>query len=106
MFSLMCVGQTIEEVKAEIVKQKLPHPNIVLAQARLETGNFKFHKNHNIFGIKHDGKYAKYKHWRLCIADYKKYISSKYTGGDYYAFLMKIKYAKDKQYIEKLKKFK
>lgn len=33
-------GQTIELVRAEIQRQGIPHPQIVLAQARLETVNF------------------------------------------------------------------
>lgn len=101
-------GQTIEEVRREIVRQNLPHPNIVLAQARLETGNFKSKgckMHHNLFGIKHNGRYARYARWQDSIKDYKERISSRYNGGSYYAFLRKIGYAKDIQYINKLKQF-
>ena len=101
-------GQTIEQVRAEIVRQGLPHPDIVLAQARLETGNFKSRRckvDHNIFGIKHGRQYAKYRRWHDCVSDYKKRISSRYKGGDYYAFLRRIGYARDPQYIQKLKRF-
>lgn len=100
-------GQTISEVRAEIVRQGLPHPEIVLAQARLETGNFKSRRcrvDHNIFGIKHGRQYAKYRRWQDCVADYKRRISSRYKGGSYYQFLTRIGYAKDKKYIYKLKK--
>lgn len=101
-------GQTVSDVRAEIVRQGLPHPDIVLAQARLETGNFKSRRcrvDHNIFGIKHGRQYAKYRRWQDCVADYKRRISSRYTGGDYYAFLRRIGYAKDPRYIQKLKEF-
>ena len=101
-------GQTIEQVRAEIVRQGLPHPEIVLAQARLETGNFTSRRcrvDHNIFGIKHGRQYAKYRRWQDCVADYKRRISSRYTGGDYYAFLKRIGYAREKRYVDKLKGF-
>ena len=101
-------GQTIAEVRAEIQRQHLPHGDVVMAQARLETGNFTSRRcrvDHNIFGIKHSGRYAKYRRWQDCVADYKRRISSRYTGGDYYAFLRRIGYAKDPRYIQKLKEF-
>lgn len=101
-------GQTVSEVRAEIVRQGLPHPEIVLAQARLETGNFKSRRcrvDKNIFGIKHRRQYAKYRRWQDCVADYKRRISSRYSGGDYYQFLRRIKYAADEMYIRKLKQF-
>lgn len=101
-------GQTISEVRTEIVRQGLPHHEIVLAQARLETGNFTSRRckvDHNIFGIKHSGRYAKYRRWQDCVTDYKRRISSRYRSGDYYVFLKRIGYAKDNKYISKLKEF-
>lgn len=108
MLSMGVNGQTIEQVRAELHRQGVPHADIVLAQARLETGNFTSRQcrvKHNLFGIKHNGKYASYRNWRESIADYKERISSRYTGGDYYAFLRRIGYAKGPKYISKLKKF-
>ena len=107
--SCLSEAQTIEQVRQELIKQNIPHYNIVLAQARLETGNFTSRLckvNHNLFGIKHGRRYARYSDWRQSIADYKKRISSRYKGGDYYQFLIRIGYAKDKQYVSKLRKFK
>lgn len=107
--SMCCNGQTISEVRAEIIRQGLPHPEIVLAQARLESGNFtsaKCKKQHNILGIKHGRRYATYKRWQDCVTDYKRRISSRYKGGDYYVFLKRIGYARDPRYIQKLKQFK
>lgn len=98
-------GQTVSEVRAEIVRQGLPHHEIVLAQARLETGNFTSRRckvDHNIFGIKHSGRYAKYRRWQDCVSDYKRRISSRYTGGDYLMFLKRIGYAKDRDYASKV----
>ena len=108
MLAVAVQGQTREQVLAEIQRQGIPHPDIVLAQARLETGNFTSslcRNHHNIFGIKHHGKYAHYRHWRDSVADYKRSISARYTGGDYYAFLRRIGYAKDPKYFQKLKRF-
>lgn len=99
-------AQTIAEVRAEIVRQGLPHPDIVLAQARLETGNFTSklcRTKHNLFGIKHGGKYASYRRWQDCVADYKRCISSRYRNGDYYAFLRRIGYASDRRYESKVR---
>ena len=106
--TLSTAAQTVEQVEKELIRQKVPHHKIVLAQARHETGNFKSNlckKNHNLFGIKHNGKYAKYKRWQDSVTDYKEKISSRYKGGNYYTFLRKIGYAKDEQYIHKLKRY-
>ena len=78
----------------------------MLAQARLETGNFKSdrcRRDHNLFGIKHGKRYARYARWQESVADYKRRISSRYQGGDYYAFLQRIGYAKDPQYQSKVR---
>lgn len=101
-------SQTSDQVRAEIHRQGLPHAKIVLAQARLETGNFKSdrcRRDHNLFGIKHGNRYARYSTWQDSVRDYKQRISSRYKGGDYYAFLKRIGYASDKLYISKLKQF-
>ena len=108
MGAITTQGQTIEQVRAELQRQHIPHPDIVLAQARLETGNFSSRRckvDHNLFGIKHRGKYARYANWQASVADYKQRISSRYNGGDYYAFLRRIGYASDPLYIKKLQAF-
>lgn len=108
LFPLSLLAQTIEQVEKELIRQNVPHHKIVLAQARLETGNFKSKGcriHHNLFGIKHGKKYARYKTWQDSIKDYKERISSRYKGGNYLLFLKKIKYAKDPKYIHKIKQF-
>lgn len=100
-------SQTIAEVRAEIARQGIPHPAVVLAQARLETGNFTSQlckAKHNIFGIKHGKRYASYRRWQDCVADYKRRISSRYHGGDYYTFLRRIGYASDPRYAAKVRR--
>ena len=107
LLSITASGQTIEQVRNELHRQRVPHPEIVLAQARLETGNFTSSLckvKGNLFGIKHDKRYAAYRHWRESVVDYKKRISSRYKGGDYYNFLRRINYAEDGNYFRKLDK--
>lgn len=102
------VSQTTEQVRKELHRQQVPQAHIVLAQARLETGNFtsnRCKRDKNLFGIKHNGKYAKYSTWQDSIKDYKQRISARYKGGDYYQFLTRIGYAADRQYVTKLKQF-
>ena len=46
-------AQTAVQVAKELVKQGVPHAQIVLAQARLETGNFtsrRCREDNNLFG--------------------------------------------------------
>ena len=103
--ALFCQAQTVDQVAKELHRQQVPHAKIVLAQARLETGNFtsnRCKRDHNLFGIKHNGKYARYRTWQDSIKDYKQRISSRYQGGDYYQFLAKIGYAEDAAYRKKV----
>lgn len=106
--TLLC-AQTKEDVLKELKRQNVPHAKIVLAQARLESGNFKsdfYKRTYNMFAMKKNGKYARYKHWRDAIRDYKKRISSRYDRtrhANYYAFLREMNYAEDPHYNDKLR---
>lgn len=98
---------TKENLKKELAKQGIPHADIVFNQAMLETGNLtsKLCRNHNnLFGIRHGKPYAHYNNWIESVSDYKKRISSRYKGGDYYQFLERIKYAVAGTYVRYLKK--
>lgn len=85
------------------------HPEIVYAQAVLETGNFKSDlciNGNNLFGLYNSKKkrYYTFDHWKDCIIAYKEMIQYKYKDGDdYLNFLKEIGYAKDSEYICKLK---
>ena len=106
LLAMTMQGQTREQVLHEIKRQGIPHPTIVLAQARLETGNFKSdrcRRDHNLFGMKRGCRYAKYDNWRESVKDYKQRISSRYKGGDYYTFLRRIGYASDPNYNKKVR---
>ena len=95
-----------KNVLKELKNQGIPHAEIVLAQSKLETGSYtsKICKTHNnIFGLRKGNSYRKYNSYVACISDYKKLISSKYKGGNYYDFLEKLGYAEDPSYTKKLK---
>lgn len=90
-----------------VIKEKgIKHPEIVLAQAKLETGNFtsKLCKNkNNLFGLKKGNSYRGFNHWTESVEAYKNLIQNKYKGGCYYSFLTRIGYASDPNYVVKLK---
>ena len=95
-------------VYREIVANNIYHPDIVLAQAKLETGNYKSKVctvYNNLFGLrKPDGSYYKFNSWQESVKAYKDWIQNKYTPpNDYYNFLNSIGYAEDASYISKLK---
>ena len=104
------VNKTPEEgIDEALIYYNIEHPTIVKAQAILETGNFTSDlciKNNNLFGL-YDSKnkrYYSYNQWWESIAAYKELIQRKYDNSKYYyMFLEDIKYAKDKEYINKLK---
>ena len=106
MFSLSLSAQTDQQVYDELKKYNIKHPHIVLAQAKLETGNYtsKLCKRHgNLFGLKGRKGYAKFGNWKESVKAYRDWVQYKYKGGDYYVFLKKIGYASDPRYIEKVK---
>lgn len=88
---------------------EVKHPQIVYAQAVLETGHFKSNvclNYNNLFGL-YDSKnkdYYKFNHWTESIVAYKEWIQKKYQPpNNYYVFLEEINYASDKEYISILK---
>lgn len=105
------VNKTPEEGIDEALQYyNIEHPTIVKAQAILETAHFTSDlciKNNNLFGL-YDSKnkrYYSYNHWWESIEAYKKLVQRKYDNSKYYyRFLEDIKYAKDKEYINKVKK--
>ena len=95
-------------VYREIVSNNIYHPDIVLAQAKLETGNYKSKVctvYNNLFGLrKSDGSYYKFNSWQESVKAYKDWVQNKYTPpNDYYDFLDSIGYAEDVDYTNKLK---
>lgn len=84
-------------------------PSIVLAQAKLESANYKsklYKEKNNLFGLYNSKsqQYFTFEHWTDCIIAYKNMIQRRRKEGeDYYKFLQRIRYARDKEYIDKLK---
>lgn len=102
---------TPQEVYKEIVCEEILHPKIVLRQAILETGWFKskhMMQKNNLFGFRHTKTYMTFESWQESVAYYKAWQTRKYknTNEDYYAFLIRIKYAQSEQYISLLKRIK
>lgn len=98
-----------ENLYNELVAQGVDFPEIVTAQALLETGHFKSYaclQQNNLFGLRDNkGKYMSFPHWTDAVAAYKKYIQryNHPVPEDYYVYLQELGYAEDPQYIDKLK---
>lgn len=101
-----------------IKELNIKHPEIVLKQARLESGNFQsevFKNNNNMFGFKQAYKrpntqigtnrgYAVYEDWKQCVIDYalyQTYSAKNMTKEEYINFLNK-NFAEDNNYKDKL----
>ena len=103
-----------------LVELKVPHPHIVLAQAKLETGNFTstiFKENNNLFGMKRAYRrpstaiathrnHAKYHHWKDSVLDfalYKAYVAQN-RDEEQYMKLLASSYAEDPNYTKKVRR--
>lgn len=109
-----------EKLISYLKEINLKFPYIVLAQAELETGNFKskiFRENNNLFGMKVARKrpttnkgeqygHAYFDNWRKSVDDYAFYqamfMKDIKTENQYFQFLDG-RYAEDPNYIAKLK---
>lgn len=112
---------TPEGLYNEITCYNLQHPDIVFAQAVLETGHFKsniFRTNNNLFGMRHpkvrpttslgaQSGHAKYRSWQESVEDYSLWQSfcfkKKVNRLDYLSYLSR-NYAEDTSYVLKLLK--
>lgn len=101
---------SIENLKQALEDEGVQHADIVLRQAILETGWFKCTScslsRNNIFGFWYKKKYIEFEDWKECVAYYKRWQDRHYKGGDYYAFLKKVGFATDPQYLQRLKSIK
>lgn len=116
--------QIIQEISFEdsvynyILELNIQHPEVVLRQARIESGNFKsrvFLENNNMFGMKIPNKrpnmvsgsnrgYAVYNTWQESVIDYALYqvYSGKNLSKEDYINMLNNNYAKDTEYLNKL----
>lgn len=95
---------TIPNLLAEIKKNGIKYPKIVLAQAILETGWFKSsvcRNKHNLFGLTNPRTktYYEFNHWTESVKAYYDKVQRGYVGGNYLLWLDKIGYAEEKTYI-------
>ncbi len=108
-------GKLIAKLKELNVK----FPYIVLAQAKLETGNFSskiFKENNNLFGMREakqrittaqgtENNHAYYHSWQESVLDYAfyqcRYLSNISTEAQYFDYL-KQSYAEDTSYVNRL----
>lgn len=107
-------------LKGYIQELNIPFPEIVFAQAKLESGNFKgriFLENHNLFGMKKPSirsttakgeqyNHAYYNSWKESVLDYAlwscKYLSNIKTKEQYLDYLAN-NYAEDTLYVKKIR---
>ena len=98
---------TIDNLYAALKKHGIKFPKIVLAQAILETGNFKSRlckEQNNLFGLRHSKGYYSFDHWEESVIAYRDWVQYKHRNGEgYYSFLKRIKYAASKTYIYKVR---
>lgn len=95
---------TIPNLLAEIKKNGIKHPKIVLAQAILETGWFQSavcRNKHNLFGLTNPRtkNYYEFNHWTESVKAYYTKVQYRYKSGNYLLWLRDIGYAEDKGYI-------
>lgn len=95
---------TIPNLYNEIKRNGIRYPDIVLAQAILETGRFRSsacRKKNNLFGLANPrtGKYYEFDHWTDSVRVYYTKVQYRYKNGNYLLWLKKIGYAEDKNYI-------
>lgn len=111
-----------EEILIEYLKTtNIKFPDVVLAQAKLETGNFTskiFLTLNNLFGMKRayirpssslkdSLGYAKFEDWRFSVLDYalyQSYFLKQYKNKEEYLEAIGRSYAEDKLYVAKLNK--
>ena len=102
------VELTIANLYAALKKHGIKYPKIVLAQALLETGNFRSRlcrEGNNLFGLRHSRGYYTFGHWEESVIAYRDWVQYKHRDGEgYYAFLKRIGYASAKDYIYKVRK--
>ena len=89
---------------------EIEYPNIVLAQAKLESGNFtsnRFKQYNALFGFQTSNtNVLKYKSWKQSVINYKNWQMRRLKDDeDYYDFLVRVGYSEDPNYVNKLKQF-
>lgn len=108
-----------KKLKAYLLELNIKYPHIVMAQAKIETGNFTsqiFKENNNLFGMKVANKrpstnkgeqynHAYYNNWKESVVDYAffaaAYLNKIKTEDEYLEYLRQ-NYAEDTTYVSKI----
>lgn len=110
---------SLENLSDLLISSHMEHPEIVMAQIRLESGNLTSSltkENNNFLGMKYPAQrpttsigkkngFAEYNSWQDCLFDYliwQSRYAKKLSVDEYYDYL-KSTYAQDEDYIQKLK---
>lgn len=122
IFEDLSLNEKKKMIYETILKFEIEHPEIVFAQAVLESGNFNsplFKSNNNLFGMKYPerrettakGKrngYALYNDWEQSVLDYSLYqksiLKGKTISDDAYLNFLKRRYAEHPEYIYLIKR--
>lgn len=99
---------TVEGLYKACEYYEIQQPDIVVAQAILETGFFKSDlclKRHNLFGLFNSRTmdFYSFNHWAESVKAYRDKVQYRYKTGNYYDWLEHIGYAEDSLYVSKLK---
>lgn len=114
-------GISYSSLYEHILESKIKFPDIVLAQAIIESGHFTsdvFNENNNLFGMKipyvrktlgirkNNSRYAYYQDWKQSVDDYKLWqdfvLGDKNITKEEYLHLLKRIYAEDRNYTKKI----
>ena len=100
-----------EGLKEALAYYGIKCPNIVYAQAILETGHFTsdvYKRHNNLFGLYNSKSHSYYhfNNWYESVDAYGRYIQYRYNGKGYYKFLKRIKYSESDDYIKQIKRIK
>lgn len=108
LFNTVDAQISTKEVKKLLEKHKIKHADKVLKLSILETGWYTSRKaiqDKNLFGFETGIKV--FNTYEESVKAYKARVESRMKKGEnFYKFLKRIKYADDKQYIQKIKKIK
>ena len=97
-----------ENLREELEAREVDYPDIVVAQAIVETGNFtsgSCTEDNNLFGLRNsDLTYKKFPHWTQSVVKYKEcaqsYTKKPATEQEYYEHLKRIGYAENPAYAD------
>lgn len=111
---LECQNPTRELFYQFCCDNSILYPEVVWAQARLESGNFRsamYQTKNNCLGLydSRNRRYMSFSHWTECLIAYRDKVQYRFTGASdntevYLSWLVRIGYASDADYVSKIRK--